>query len=59
MTRTKGFKGIALDWLPTHPDNVFYEPTKEALRNYADAFNYYYVYPIRDREGSRSFMTLI
>ena len=46
--RTKGFKGTALDWLPVHPNNALYGPTREAIRNYADAFNYYYVYPIRD-----------
>ena len=46
--RTKGFKGTALDWLPVHPNNALYGPTCEAIRNYADAFNYYYVYPIRD-----------
>ena len=45
--RTKGFKGTALDWLPVHPNNALYGPTREAIRNYADAFNYYYVYPIR------------
>ena len=48
ICRAKGFKGTALDWLPVDPDNALYGPTREAIRNYADAFNYYYVHPVRD-----------
>ena len=51
ISRNKGFKGTALDWLPVHPNNALYGPTKEAIRNYADAFNYYYVLPVRNEQS--------